>query len=50
MNDDKLISGEELYAGDYNDADWPPKVSREFTAWNSPSHTTTRDCFNGYFQ
>lgn len=34
----------------YNDSDWPPKVSKEFTAWNSPSPSTRRDCFNGYFQ
>lgn len=49
MNNDQLIPGGEVCEGDYNDADWPPKISKEFTAWNSPSPTTQRDCLNGFF-
>ena len=56
MNNNQLIPGEKsvfgepCYESERNDADWPPKISREFTAWNSPSPSTRSDCLNGYFQ
>lgn len=49
MDNNQLIPGELFYEDDYNDADWPPKISRESRAWNSPWPTTQRDCLSGFF-